>query len=670
MGERMRFRADIDGLRALAVLPVVLFHVEVPGFSGGFVGVDIFFVISGYLITGLITEEIKTDTFTIASFYERRARRILPALFLVLAVSSVAAAMLFLPARFAKFSESLLYTVAFASNVHFSQALGYFGDAARHSPLLHTWSLAVEEQFYIAFPLVLAAIRRWGGGRFVLWLVPIAVLSFAGSAWSVVHQPVDAFYLAPSRAWELLLGALLALGAVPDIRSERLRNAMGLAGLAMVAIAVARYSRETPFPGPTALLPCAGAALILLAGRGRSWSGALLATGPLILIGRISYSLYLWHWPVLVFAAPMKSELGQPVFDIAVIGLSFAAAWASWRFVEAPFRRRTRFGRRTIFVAAASGLVLFAGAGQFGHLTRGWPQRLPARVATLDSYVKARTHNWKGCVAERSNRVPPGKACTFGANVPASIAVWGDSHAAALVPGVAKVAARHGDGVKLFAMGGCPPLLGVERSDWGGTHCLTHNRQVLQALRENSVIDTVVLVARYALYVEGYTGDLGPAEADAGQPPQIAAAGRKASSPSPRKLLAKHLRKTVKALRAAGKRVALVYPVPETGYDEPQHLARLALYRRDPSSFTRPESYYRKRQRFVVKALDSLGRAPGIVRIHPAKRLCNGKACIVMASGKPLYFDDDHLSIAGAAYISPLFKRLFTGDGTAEASRG
>src|SRR6056297_20083 len=338
----MHYRADIDGLRALAVLPVLAFHAGLAPFSGGFVGVDVFFVISGYLIAGLILPRIRAGRFSLLEFYERRARRLLPALFVVMAVSGALAAALFLPAELREFGQSAVAATLFASNVLFSRETGYFETEAALKPLLHTWSLGVEEQFYLLFPLLLMALaaRRAGRVALVPVLAALALASLALAAWAVPRAPAFAFYLLPTRLWELMLGALLAVAPLPALRRRAVREAAAAAGLAAILWAMLRYSEATPFPGPAALLPCLGAALVIHAGAsGPTAVSRALSLGPVVFVGLISYALYLWHWPVLVFAEYAAVRELTTVETGAALALSGVLAALTWRFVERPFRR-------------------------------------------------------------------------------------------------------------------------------------------------------------------------------------------------------------------------------------------------------------------------------------------------------------------------------------------
>ena len=305
-----KYRADLDGLRAVAVMAVVLFHAGISQISGGFVGVDVFFVISGYLITGLILNDMAQGRFSIASFYERRARRILPALFTVLFAASVATCGLLMPDRARAFGQSLIATVFFSSNILFSHQSGYF-QAPEVKPLLHTWSLAVEEQFYIIYPLFLFVVRRYLSRRYFLSLFPVFVLSLAFCIWSVSVHRSTAFFLGPARAWELLLGGLLAIPLIPPLLHRVMANVLGFLGLALLVYSFVRLSGALPFPGVNALYPTLGAALIIYSGTA---SGTIVARGlsakPIVFVGLISYSLYLWHWIIFIF---VKVYLVRPL---------------------------------------------------------------------------------------------------------------------------------------------------------------------------------------------------------------------------------------------------------------------------------------------------------------------------------------------------------------------
>jgi peptidoglycan/LPS O-acetylase OafA/YrhL len=389
----MKYRREIDGLRALAVLPVIFFHAGFRSFAGGYVGVDVFFVISGYLITSLIMSEQLAGTFTLRNFYERRIRRVLPALFLVMLVCLPFAWLWMLPSDVKDFSKSLMAVAGFVSNILFWREGGYFETPGALKPLFHTWSLAVEEQYYLLFPMFLLLIWQIGKKWITFIFVILAIGSLAAAEWSSQHHPQGAFYLLPTRGWELLIGASVALyflGAKPATLAARetasLTNEIGGAlGLLLIAYAVIAYDRNVPFPSFYALVPTVGAALVILFANQRSLIGKLLNTPILVSIGLVSYSAYLWHQPLFAFARIRNNGvLSTPLVSI----LSLAAvgcAYISWRYVEKPFRNRALIGRTTIFLTAGSMSLLFVVIGIVGLTTNG----LAYRYSEADRYLAA-----------------------------------------------------------------------------------------------------------------------------------------------------------------------------------------------------------------------------------------------------------------------------------------
>ena len=332
------YRADIDGLRALAVIPVLLFHAGFPAFGGGFVGVDMFFVISGYLITSIILGDIEAGRFSLLSFYERRIRRIFPALFAVLLASTVMATLILLPDPLKDFGQSVAAATLFASNVLFWEETGYFAGPPSRSRCSTPGRWRSRSSSTSSSR---SSCSCWPEPEEPASLLTAAILllSFAASVWAVPHAPTAAFYLAPFRAWELLLGALLAMGALAGPRRQIVRDGLSLAGLALILVSVLAYSADTPFPGASALLPCLGTALLIHAGSGGpSLVGRLLSRRPIVLTGLVSYSLYLWHWPLLVFASLYALRELTAAESLGVLLLAALLATLSWRYVELPFR--------------------------------------------------------------------------------------------------------------------------------------------------------------------------------------------------------------------------------------------------------------------------------------------------------------------------------------------
>ncbi len=647
-------RRDIDGLRAVAVIPVVLFHVGVPGFAGGFVGVDVFFVISGFLITTIIYNEIQAGKFSLVRFYERRARRILPALFVVTAASLIVSTLLFLPAALAAFGKSVVMAMLFVSNVGFWKDSGYFAPAAVTKPLLHTWSLAVEEQFYVLFPLFLFALRKLDRIRLVFVVAAVALGSFLLSLWALRGHPYLDFFSGPTRAWELALGSILALGQWSAPESRIARTGIRAAGLLLIGYAITAFSGATPFPGANALYPCLGAALIIYAGMGRPKETAgILELRPLVFIGLISYSLYLWSWPIQVYvnyAAPR----GLTAMDMtAAIVLSVAVAAGSWRFVERPFRgRNALFDTRTIFGFSAAGAGVIAAAGAILFMSHGLPQRMsPATARQVNAFLEAENVPdpfLNDCSEHVSDaEMQNGAICSFGdRGATRDFILWGDSHAAALVPGMDFVAKRHGRGGIWNYKPGCPPLLGIHFSN--PPNCEEHNLVILKRALEPQIHD-VFLDAVWAEYAEGtayISGERQLVLNDSGS------SNGPYSRPSQNEpVFDRGMEQIVRTLTSAGKRVVLIASVPELKWNAPEALAKNALWRR-PLDVRVDTAAFLQRQAHVNSELRYLEKTYGVTVVYPRQVMCGEIKCEVMVDGQLLYRDMHHLSAFGANYVA------------------
>ena len=452
------YRPDIDGLRAVAVLAVVLFHAGFAGFGGGFVGVDVFFVISGFLITGLIVDD---PHFSLLAFYQRRARRILPALAVVVFATSVAAYIFFLPEEFLAFSKSVVATTLFSSNILFWHETGYFDAPGDLKPLLHTWSLAVEEQFYFVYPLLLMFCRRVLRSRWIVLLLPLCLISLWASAHAVSSRNEEAaFYLAPFRAWEFLLGTLLAVGAVPRLGHRLARELLAAFGLALIVWSVVTYSEALPFPGLNALVPCLGAALLIwLGGEQQTIVGRALSSPPLVFIGLLSYSIYLWHWPLFVFARYiLMQELSWPA-QVSLVLATFPLSYLSWRYVELPVRRGSYWKGWRIVVTGAAATAASLCLGYATIATDGLPGRIAPEILALKTHLAERGECHQVTVA----RVDAGDLCIRGmAGEAPSFVLAGDSHAHAISGGVFAAAARAGLSGYQFTAGSFRPLPGIK----------------------------------------------------------------------------------------------------------------------------------------------------------------------------------------------------------------
>jgi len=646
------YRPDIDGLRAIAVLSIVLYHVGIEAFPGGYVGVDIFFVISGFLITSIIVREIDAGEFSIARFYERRVRRILPALIATLVATLGAGLVLAGPAQLVELGKSAAATTVFSSNIFFYLTAGYFDGPSEHKPLLHTWSLAVEEQYYILFPFLMLLIANRFGRRYAPWLVGLAVASFAACVAVTALDATAAFYLIPFRAWELMIGSVLALKLVAPPATRWQRELLAGAGLVMMLAAVFAYTTDTAFPGAAAALPTLGAALVIQAGSGgESVTGRMLSIRPMVFVGLISYSLYLWHWPIVVFAKQVLINQPTDAEVAAMLAAMLLIATLSWRFVEGPFRRRDTFAsRERLFAvfATASAVVLAANLAVVG--LDGLPDRDTGSDLAAIVVDDPGWQHWKDCeeLGEEDPDAP--ELCAIGADGGAPrFMLWGDSHALAMATAVNLAAKRSGTPGLIAMRTGCPPLAGVDRV--GRSSCRGFNDRVLERLATEPAIDTVIVAARWALSVHGtrYKKEEGSTVELAG--PDAGPAGPGAGP------FEAGLVRTVERLTALGKDVVLVTQVPEVGYDVPSanYIARLTG--RDVNLTIAPtRDEYLERNASVNALLGRLAAdRPRVRVVDPSLLLCDAARCRVVEDGMPLYRDDNHLSLRGNVLVSGLF---------------
>ncbi|WP_312935263.1 acyltransferase family protein [Pseudomonas sp.] len=641
-------RRDIDGLRALAVIPVVLFHFGFDAFSGGFVGVDVFFVISGFLITSILLRDISAGRFSFVDFWARRARRIIPALSVVI-LATLALGWLLLTAKdFSELGRTVRYQSLFVSNLLFMREHGYFEPASDLKPLLHTWSLAVEEQYYILFPLIMVVMVRFF--RHWRWLLlGVLLVSFGLNLACVEHKPAFTFFSLPTRAWELLCGAMLAVLPAPR-RAVRpwVYQAVGLSGMLAVLLAVFTFDRSTLFPGWAALLPVLGTTALIWSGaQGPGPAARLLSLKPLVWVGLLSYSLYLWHWPVYVYANTLSIDGIQPLEAVGWMGLALTMAWLSLRYVELPFReKRLLAGRTAILAGGLAVIVVLVTLGSAIRSADGVPGRLSGKAL---EYAQAR--EWRAGQMNCMTVMPSSsidEACLIGAEhaKPPTQVFWGDSHAAALMPAIERNVRDEGRSVWLFSMGGCPPIL----SDELRAHCKDFNQQAMDRILSLGIRD-VVLASNWSLYVYGREdGDrklLLSARDDTAQAEQRMAAAIQAR---------------VAALREAGVEVWLFKEVPLQGKGVINRLTSLARVGRSADGLGRPLQEHLTRQRFIASVFASLSEAdPGVHVIDPAPLMCTDGVCNIAVQGALQYKDEDHLSDAGGARLSPLFAPVLLG---------
>ncbi len=605
----MQHRPEIDGLRAIAIIPVLLFHAGIGVVSGGYVGVDVFFVISGYLITRLVREELEAGRFSILGFYNRRIRRILPALFFVVLATSVAALLFLTPTALTDFSRSLASVSAFASNFYFWKASGYFENSALLRPLLHTWSLAVEEQFYIFMPVAAFLVHRYFRKHWLAIFTAAAIASFALSVLATQFAPTANFFLLPTRAWELLVGALLAGAALPNV-SALARQALSLVGLMLIGWAVFAYNEATPFPGVAALAPCLGACLIIAFANAReNWAGKLLASKPMVAIGLISYSLYLVHWPIAVFWRTLTMRAPDLMDAIAIIALSLVIAAFSWRFVEQPFRKRGDASNAEVITIGAVALAAIGALGVSGWVANGLPQRFPS-AAPVETAREAEAL-WRNGACFYQHDIPyeswRPEQCVINPSGEVPVLLWGDSFAAHYVPGILQAGGRAR--VYQYTAAGCPPVLSYY--SYALPQCQGFNANALRIIDELK-IKRVILSARWIdLQRRGVDG----------------------------------LRSTLDALAQRDVKVFVVGQSPMFITAAPEIVARTG---KDAWSMS-----IDSRINDTLRAFSA-----GAHFINPIPHLCQQGQCRLRAPEDYLYWDDGHFTEFGAALAARAYLPL------------
>jgi len=652
--QTLQYRPDLDGLRCFAVCAVILAHTEVPGFSGGFVGVDVFFVLSGFLITAILATEISERTFTLIDFYERRARRILPALIFLLLSSTAFGFFLFPPWQMESFGRSMAGAAGFVSNFHLLDATGgYFGSNAKYEPLLHTWSLSVEEQFYVVFPIVLLIGFRMGKHGAI---ATVAILTAASLTTSVIATNTDsqkAFFLPHLRAWELGFGSLLALASF-KAPSYRLASACSLVGAAFILAPVFLYSEGTSFPGAAAIPVILGTSLII-------WSGGqaetavrlLLSSKPIVWVGKISYSLYLWHWPPLVVARTLGH--GEITLTAALFstGFAFLMAWLSWRFVERPYRKsgpRSPFSRGRAFRQSAIAILAILGLSWLLVASSGLSSRIPSEAAK--AYLSATAMSEAETVCQDGTPTDPSSLCRLGrdsSSTSLTTLLWGDSHAGALTPGFEQWLSNNGRVGSAIVKSGCPPALYLLRLDSLGAECLKWNDDVISFLRDTPSIRTVILASRWPLFYHGTrpkteAGRIRSISIETTEPLQTSM-GKTALEGS--------VRETLRILRELDITIYVLGSVPEIGWNVPKRLLNYSFIRA-PHSSNVPRIIPEKRFEEPDAQIAALSEGGGATFMSVANTLCSSSKCPITRDGHILYRDDDHLSEYGARLLFPL----------------
>lgn len=675
----MKYRPEVDGLRALAIAPVILFHAGLPGFSGGYVGVDIFFVISGYLITTILAGELTMGTFSIVNFYERRARRILPALFVVLLVSVVGAYMLLNPNDLKEYAKSLLGAALFFANITAYMQSGYFDAASDIKPIMHLWSLAIEEQYYLFFPLILWAAWRKRIRIVVLTVLLLSCASLWVAEFKKTQDPTIAFFYLHSRAWELGMGAMVALALFPGRASiyavpQRLVEGLAAIGVGLILFAMVSFDKATNFPGLAALLPTLGAALIMAFASQETFVGRWLGHKALVMVGLLSYSAYLWHQPIFAFARYQSpNELSGPILG-GLIALTVVLSYLSWRYVEAPFRQKGRIATCAVAVFSLAGMVLFAAVAIQIYRQDGYPSRYPAHL--MSAFDPYKVKEGKFCHYHASEYYAGLELCDFGdALSKQTVLLYGDSHASSMLGNLHdefKDQGLHGIRVRLLGCSHVVPGMRVEQSQSQDLQLeQTHCEQSLNSLTEmlHDQASAVVVSARWTSKMYPVAGMIdrpvfdngeGGVELQRGDDHNVAQTQQGEWTTSA-EAKSQAIWRFLNRMNSTKKKVLVVYPIPEVGWDLPRYNFATYLQTGDvPSEISTSYALYKKRNAFVIQTLDDANAGP-IVRIRPEEFLCqggDGTRCMAQEKWQPYYYDHNHLASAGAKPIAQAIGRV------------
>lgn len=666
LGHAATYRRDIDGLRAIAVLAVVLYHFGFPGFSGGFVGVDIFFVISGYLIGGILWREYtETGRIWLLHFYVRRFRRLLPAFFVMIAATTAVAWFLLLPFEFREYGKMMIASTVYLSNVLFYRSAGYFDTASEDKLLLHTWSLSVEEQFYIFLPLFLLLFSR------LRWaVVPLLILVFGTSlVANLMVTPLDqpaTFFLFPFRAWELLAGVLLAIGGHTYGWRWTGWGLLSHIGLILILVSIFFIQPDDRFPGYYAILPVVGTLMLLAFGQGDNLVNRLLRTRVMVFFGLISYSLYLWHWPVYTLSTYLRDDYANLGEAGLWMLLSVGLAYLSWLLVETPIRRAQRLPGWSVIGGSVltSGAVLAAGAYLFlkdGVVDRFGPLVRPHIGASADFL-----QDWSRCYVPGDGPLKGIEVCPIGPEGPARVLVWGDSHVRAFKEGLDLAAHEAGTPGMIIWRAGCPPLDDVRKVESYATPaedlaCANANLQIRQSFARLTDLKHILLIGRWNYYAHGTGVGLDVENTIQVLPKE----GALALGRSQGDLFAEAVDLTIKELYQRFDTVTVLRQTPEVPYYDSRKAAREAAHVGWPLAATPvTQSTVALAQ---AQARADLADAPfrrlagegWMQLIDPWPYMCDTQVCSALYQGTGLYFDNNHITNSAAIGLRELFRPVF-----------
>ncbi|QHE76716.1 acyltransferase family protein [Hydrogenophaga sp. PBL-H3] len=648
------FRNDINGLRAWAVVAVLLYHFAVPGFQGGFVGVDVFFVISGFLMTGIVVSGLEQESgFDLWAFYRARARRIIPALSVLCAVLLVLGWFFLIPQEYELLGAHTVSSLMFLSNVMFWNEAGYFDAASHEKWLLHTWSLAVEWQFYFFLPLILMMIWRIQSNRAnVFWIVvAFLIASLAMSVALTPLKPIAAFYLLPTRAWEMLAGGAVYLASNRLVIDNVRRRLLEYVGFFAIGLSVVYFDSGSEWPGWRALIPVLGAMLVLLSAQANS----VLSSGALIQwIGFRSYSIYLWHWPVVVVLYFLEL---QDNWVMVSVGMLFAFILGHYSFICIEKKSQSFFSNsksKFRFEGFMVFTAVIATAGALVSILNGVSGRLSVEIEIAAKEANNTKPRRDTCFVKQGESSP---SCIYGQGDKLRAILIGDSHADSLTTALAAAVPSGDGGVLDWSYVSCPTIIGVKNLSpkfKSNENCNGFLNWTVSKLEQISQDIPLVIVNRSAVYALGHNE---PWENDLGVPMVYFTKAFHKVSPEFLTEYARQLTDTACQF-AKSRRVFLVRPIPEMGVHVPKAVVRAIAWGKD-AEISIPLDQYHQRQAFIWAAQDEARDRCGVSILDPLPYLCHEGRCHGAKDGRPLYFDDDHLSEWGNKFLVPMFAEVF-----------
>ncbi len=668
----MVYRKDIDCLRGISVLAVILYHFKFEFFSGGYLGVDIFFVISGFLITSIIINEISLKKFSLINFYERRIRRLFPALIFVIFVTCLLFEMIFLETEIKRLFLSVISTTLFYANFFFQDIGSYFSPLNEKQPLLHTWSLSIEEQFYLVFPIFLVLFFKKINIVFILTFLfaffSISLSQFGGNlkftypyledTFSFFALPQFAFYFTLTRIWEILVGCLLALFLFKNKKKIYNKN-FALIGYLLIFLSIFLFDRNTLHPSVITLIPIAGTLLVLAySSTNFNENGVFVVFNNYILlkIGLISYSLYLWHQPIYQFFNQIYFIDTNNVAKLLIIILLIILSFFSFKFIEQPFRNKKRINQKNIFIFYFLSTILIILFSLYSLYQRDYSKKYSDLVYDISNYSEYYKNNNFNCSTSAENFISPDNACILGTNQKTELALIGDSHLDLISNEFEKELNSLGISAYQFSYGGCVPSLNLKVYNDNRYECDKYFFEVLEKLKNEPDIKKIVLFSRWSFNLKGerFNNQEGGIEVGSGHYFIPLNTDILVEKEMRQKIILQNIEIFINKIKNLDKDIYIVMPTPEMGWEIPNNLARNLHFKNkiEKNTLSISKKVFNERNSDIDNFFVYMKKNYNLNLIYPNDIFCDDLRCFSHKNNVPLFFDDDHVSIEGAKLLS------------------